>query len=99
MPKKAAKGKPEAPTKVSEDVSNLLNTSDEHALQVMESLGKETSLEMFRSMLLIRRFEERCAEMYQQRKIGGFCHLYNGQEAIAVGASFAKRRDDYLVTS
>ena len=36
-------------------------------------------------MMLIRRFEERCAQSYQQAKVGGFCHLYIGQEAVAVG--------------
>ena len=36
-------------------------------------------------MLLIRRFEEKAAQMYGLRKIGGFCHLYIGQEAVAVG--------------
>ena len=37
-------------------------------------------------MILIRRFEEVAAQMYGLRKIGGFCHLYNGQEAVAVGS-------------
>lgn len=66
---------------------------------VLEELGEEKCIAMLRMMLLIRRFEERTAEMYQQRKIGGFCHLYSGQEAIAVGTQFAKRKEDYLVTS
>lgn len=50
-------------------------------------------------MLLIRRFEERMAQMYQQGKIGGFCHLYIGQEAVAVAAQHALRPDDYMITS
>lgn len=65
----------------------------------LEELGQETAVDMLRKMVLIRRFEERTTEMYQQRKIGGFCHLYIGQEAIAVGTAWAKRTDDYLVTS
>ncbi|MDQ3474327.1 MAG: pyruvate dehydrogenase (acetyl-transferring) E1 component subunit alpha [Acidobacteriota bacterium] len=50
-------------------------------------------------MLLIRRFEEKSAEAYSMGKIGGFCHLYIGQEAVAVGAISAIRKDDYVLTS
>jgi pyruvate dehydrogenase E1 component alpha subunit len=50
-------------------------------------------------MLLIRRFEEKSAESYSLGKIGGFCHLYIGQEAVGVGAISAVRRDDYVITS
>ena len=46
---------------------------------------KEFVLRFFRSMYLIRRFEERAAQAYGQAKINGFCHLYIGQEAVAVG--------------
>src|SRR5436305_14063388 len=60
---------------------------------------RETLLAMFRQMLLIRRFEEKCAESYSLGKIGGFWHLYIGQEAVAVGAISALRPDDYILTS
>ncbi|PYS36634.1 MAG: pyruvate dehydrogenase (acetyl-transferring) E1 component subunit alpha [Acidobacteria bacterium] len=60
---------------------------------------RETLLTMFRQMLLIRRFEEKCAESYSLGKIGGFCHLYIGQEAVGVGAISALRPDDYVITS
>lgn len=56
-------------------------------------------VDLYRQMLLIRRFEEKCAESYNLGKIGGFCHLYIGQEAVGVGAISAIRRDDYVVTS
>ena len=46
---------------------------------------KEDLLEYYRQMLLIRRFEERAGQLYGMGLIGGFCHLYIGQEAIAVG--------------
>jgi pyruvate dehydrogenase E1 component alpha subunit len=61
----------------------------------------ETSLrkDLLRSMLLQRRFEERCAEAYALGKIGGFCHLYIGQEAISAGTMSVLRPDDYIVTS
>lgn len=55
---------------------------------------------MLSQMLLIRRFEERAAQQYQRGdRIGGFCHLYIGQEAVAVGAVAATRHDDYLITA
>ncbi len=55
---------------------------------------------MLEQMLLIRRFEERAAQQYQRGdRIGGFCHLYIGQEAVAVGAVAATRHDDYLITA
>ena len=50
-------------------------------------------------MLLIRRFEERASQQYQAQKIGGFCHLYIGQEAVVAGAVAATRPDDYLITA
>ncbi|HEV8304302.1 MAG TPA: pyruvate dehydrogenase (acetyl-transferring) E1 component subunit alpha [Gemmatimonadales bacterium] len=54
---------------------------------------------MLRQMLLIRRFEEKAAEAYALGKIGGFCHLYIGQEAVAVGSLAALRDDDYVICS
>src|SRR6478672_4315144 len=56
-------------------------------------------VEMLATMLLIRRFEERASQQYQAQKIGGFCHLYIGQEAVVVGAVAATRADDYLITA
>lgn len=56
-------------------------------------------VEMLSLMLLIRRFEERASQQYQAQKIGGFCHLYIGQEAVVVGAVAATRPDDYLITA
>jgi len=50
-------------------------------------------------MALIRRFEEKAAEMYALGKVGGFLHLYIGQEAVAVGATSICRPDDYAVSS
>jgi len=54
---------------------------------------------LLRQMLVIRRFEEKAAEAYALGKIGGFCHLYIGQEAVAVGSIAALRDDDYLMCS
>ncbi len=55
-------------------------------------------LEYYRSMLLIRRFEERAGQLYGMGLIGGFCHLYIGQEAIAVGMEAVKRDGDEIIT-
>ncbi|HSE30784.1 MAG TPA: pyruvate dehydrogenase (acetyl-transferring) E1 component subunit alpha [Pyrinomonadaceae bacterium] len=65
----------------------------------LSGLDKDTLIELYRQMLLIRRFEEKAAEAYSSGKIGGFCHLYIGQEAVAVGAISAIRKDDYVLTS
>ena len=54
---------------------------------------------MLREMLLIRHFEEKAAEAYALGKIGGFCHLYIGQEAVAVGVSAALEPTDYVIAS
>ena len=64
-----------------------------------EELDRDQLIELYRQMLLIRRFEEKCAEAYSMGKIGGFCHLYIGQEAVAVGSISAIRKDDYVLTS
>ena len=50
-------------------------------------------------MVLIRRFEEKAAEAYALGKIGGFLHLYIGEEAVAVGATSAMRPDDYAISA
>ncbi len=62
------------------------------------SPSKEDLLSYYRSMLLIRRFEERAGQLYGMGLIGGFCHLYIGQEAIAVGMQAAKRDGDQVIT-
>lgn len=60
---------------------------------------KEFLLESLRKMLVIRRFEEKAAQVYQQGKFGGFCHLYIGQESVAVGTEAALEPDDYYTTA
>src|SRR6185503_19257719 len=59
----------------------------------------DTRRELLRSMLLQRRFEERTAEAYALGKIGGFCHLYIGQEATGTGTISVLRPDDYIITT
>jgi pyruvate dehydrogenase E1 component alpha subunit len=60
--------------------------------------GKDELLRYYRDMLLIRRFEERAGQLYGMGLIGGFCHLYIGQEAIAVGVQSVKQPGDQIIT-
>lgn len=61
-------------------------------------VNRDKSLDLYRQMTLIRRFEEAAAEQYARGRIGGFLHLYIGEEAIAVGACSALRPEDDLFT-
>jgi pyruvate dehydrogenase E1 component alpha subunit len=71
-------------------------TKDSH----VKDFDKEFLMGLLHSMLRIRRFEEKAAQMYGLKKIGGFCHLYNGQEAVAVGSVAAiDLQKDYLLTA
>jgi pyruvate dehydrogenase E1 component alpha subunit len=63
-----------------------------------DGAGKDELLKYYRTMLLIRRFEERAGQLYGMGLIGGFCHLYIGQEAIAVGVEAVKRPGDQIIT-
>ena len=60
--------------------------------------SKEQEFQALRQMLLIRRFEEKAGQMYGMGLIGGFCHLYIGQEAVVVGMEMAKRDGDQMIT-
>ena len=62
-------------------------------------MDKETLLDWYRQMVLIRHFEQRSAELYQLGKIGGFLHLYIGQEAVAVGSIAARQEGDHVITA
>ncbi|MEZ4700078.1 MAG: pyruvate dehydrogenase (acetyl-transferring) E1 component subunit alpha [Rhodothermales bacterium] len=63
-------------------------------------LSTQQVIDMYRNMLLQRRFEERAAQMYGKQKIGGFLHLYIGQEAIATGTAYAMRiGEDQVITA
>ena len=62
-------------------------------------MNKKDQLEMYHQMVLIRRVEERGAELYQQGKIGGFMHLYIGQEAVSTGLIAARRPQDRVITA
>jgi pyruvate dehydrogenase E1 component alpha subunit len=61
-------------------------------------LGKDAELKAYRDMLLIRRFEEKAGQMYGMGLIGGFCHLYIGQEAVVVGMQLTLTPGDQVIT-
>ena len=62
-------------------------------------MKKEEYLDLYHQMVLIRRTEERAAELYQQGKIGGFLHLYIGQEAVSTGLVAARQPQDRMITA
>ena len=70
-----------------------------HQLDSIKNINKELLREMLYQMVLGRVFEQKCAELYRIGKIGGFCHLYIGQEAISIGAQMVLKEGDYVITS
>jgi pyruvate dehydrogenase E1 component alpha subunit len=74
-------------------------TPDKTAADRFTNEEPETIVGYYRQMVLVRRFEERCAEMYQRAKIGGYCHLNLGEEATVVGLMAGLEPRDYLFTN
>jgi len=73
---------------------------DKHiAERALLTMDEAQLLELYRGMVLIRWFEEKTAEMYARGKITGFCHLYAGEEAVAVGAISALYDKDYVIST
>ena len=66
--------------------------------QTPATLTAEQDLKAYREMLMIRRFEEKAGQMYGMGLIGGFCHLYIGQEAVVVGMQMATKPGDQVIT-
>ena len=60
--------------------------------------SRDQDLLAYREMLMIRRFEEKAGQLYGMGLIGGFCHLYIGQEAIVVGMQMASKEGDQVIT-
>ena len=69
------------------------------ASNIANKFTKNQLLDFYKEMLTLRRFEEKAVNLYQQGAIGGFCHLYIGQEAVAVGIKAAAAKDDDYITS
>lgn len=72
---------------------------DKDAPRSNSGFDPEEELHAYRDMLLIRRFEEKAGQLYGMGAIGGFCHLYIGQEAVVVGMQMAAKPGDQLITS
>ena len=80
--------------KPARNASNKLKKSTSAAAMTLDEL-----LAAYEKMLLIRRFEEKAGQLYGMGLIGGFCHLYIGQEAVVTGMQFAIQPGDQVITS
>jgi len=70
----------------------VVSTSRKRPSKEPAGLGRDKLLQAWRQMLLIRRFEEKAGQLYGMGLIGGFCHLYIGQEAVVVGVQLNAER-------
>ncbi len=77
----------------------MLPKAGKSTAKAAKSPGAEQLISYYREMLQIRRFEEKAGQLYGMGLIGGFCHLYIGQEAVVVGLMAAAEKQDTLVTS
>ena len=92
----------EANTKVKEKKAGTKPTGEERTLGTsagLDDFSPEDLRAFLREMLLYRRFEEKCEEAYAIGKIGGFCHVHIGQEAVALGCIRPLRDDDYVISA
>jgi pyruvate dehydrogenase E1 component alpha subunit len=78
---------------------SVQTASPSSSAAINQQLGKEARIDLFRTMMRIRRFEERSLRAYQAKKIGGFLHLYIGQEAVAVGCCSLMGKNDHVITA
>src|SRR3981081_583808 len=87
-----------AATKNGAPAETIRAGGDAGAVPVLPELTKDQELTGFRNMLLIRRFEEKAGQMYGMGLIGGFCHLYIGQEAVVIGMQMCLKPGDQVIT-
>lgn len=87
------------PATASSRKSFAKSASTEFTGQNMLEFSSEEELHAYREMLLIRRFEEKAGQLYGMGFIGGFCHLYIGQEAVVVGMQMAQNEGDQVITA
>ncbi|PVB62740.1 pyruvate dehydrogenase (acetyl-transferring) E1 component subunit alpha [Labrenzia sp. 011] len=85
-------------TSASSKSTSRTRSSAKKAEPAIAEFDKEQELHAYREMLLIRRFEEKAGQLYGMGLIGGFCHLYIGQEAVVVGLQMAKQDGDQMIT-
>src|SRR6201991_368414 len=87
-----------AKSAASNEASSRAGSNGHGSRAPVPELSKEQEITAFRDMLLIRRFEEKAGQMYGMGLIGGFCHLYIGQEAVVVGMQMALKEGDEIIT-
>eukprot|EP00903_Cladosiphon_okamuranus_P001608 g1606.t1 len=85
-------------TSASSKSTSRTRSSAKKAKPAITEFDKDQELHAYREMLLIRRFEEKAGQLYGMGLIGGFCHLYIGQEAVVVGMQMAKKDGDQMIT-
>ncbi len=85
-------------TSASSKSASRTRSSAKKAQPAIAEFDKDQELHAYREMLLIRRFEEKAGQLYGMGLIGGFCHLYIGQEAVVVGLQMAKKDGDQMIT-
>ncbi len=85
-------------TSASSKSTSRTRSSAKKAKPAIAEFDKDQELHAYREMLLIRRFEEKAGQLYGMGFIGGFCHLYIGQEAVVVGMQMAKKDGDQMIT-
>ncbi len=90
---------PPVAAKKSSATTKLAAVEKSSATKKPAGLPKEKLLELFRQMMLIRRFEEKAGQLYGMGLIGGFCHLYIGQEAVVTGIQAAAQEGDAVITT
>jgi pyruvate dehydrogenase E1 component alpha subunit len=95
-PASRAKSEPQAPERT--EARDEKKTNGSGKAPAVPGFSKEQELSAYRDMLRIRRFEEKAGQMYGMGLIGGFCHLYIGQEAVVVGVRMASKEDDQVIT-
>ncbi|MBN9452666.1 MAG: pyruvate dehydrogenase (acetyl-transferring) E1 component subunit alpha [Bosea sp.] len=94
----ARKSKAPAQPKAAAKPAKARAGKDAGALSNIPTFTKDEDLHAYREMLLIRRFEEKAGQMYGMGLIGGFCHLYIGQEAVVIGMQMASKDGDQVIT-
>ncbi|WP_152048200.1 pyruvate dehydrogenase (acetyl-transferring) E1 component subunit alpha [Aureimonas psammosilenae] len=92
--------KPKKPTDAeqTQDSAELVNSLAQLSAPEPQEFSRDEELRAYRDMLLIRRFEEKAGQLYGMGFIGGFCHLYIGQEAVVVGMQMAMKEGDQVIT-
>src|ERR1700682_2147629 len=91
-------GRPKPTTHAQATEPALVRRTDEAPAKMVPEFSKDQELTAFRHMLRIRRFEEKAGQLYGMGLIGGFCHLYIGEEAVVIGMQMVLKPGDQVIT-